>query len=74
MRIDGVYFNPEQVKLLEEKLELLDIEFAIATSIIEKDTGKKVELPEEVEELLDRYWRYIFYRLNQEFGFEVKEE
>ncbi len=67
MRIDGVYFNPEQVRLFKEKIELLDLEFAIATNVIEKETGKKVELPEELIELMDRYWMYVFNRLNKEF-------
>ena len=69
MRIDGVYFRPDQVELLKKKLELLDIEFAIATNVIETETGKKIDLPEEIEILFDRYWRYILSRLEEEFGF-----
>jgi len=51
---------------LNEKIDLLDIEFAIATDIIEKESGKKIDLPEELVELMDRYWRYVFVRLNEE--------
>lgn len=53
-------------EILLEKLDVLDIEFAIATNVIEKETGKKVDLPEGMEELMDRYWRYVFTRLRAE--------
>ncbi len=61
-------------KQIKEILENLDLEFAIATSVIEKETGKKVELPEGLEQMLDQYWRYILSRLKEEFKLKQRKD
>ena len=59
---------------LKEMIDELDLEFAIATNVIEKETGKKVDLPKGMEELMDHYWRYVFSRLKQRIIEGSKDE
>ncbi len=65
LHLKGINTKIQTLKEVLELIDELDLEFAIATNVIEKETGKKVDLPKGMEELMDHYWRYVFSRMKQ---------
>lgn len=46
-------------KRILELIDEVDLELAIATSIMDTKTKKKMQIPEEINPILNNYWDYI---------------